>query len=79
MLIHGVPQLQLAQEVRKLIYPYGNVKAIQLVTEYPSEEFTETYHVNYTHIQSARYIFLFKKKNDIYYIQESTSKLQNQI
>ncbi|KYQ46943.1 UPF0712 protein C7orf64 like protein [Trachymyrmex zeteki] len=54
LLIHGVPQLQLAQEVRKLIYPYGNVKAIQLVTEYPSEEFTETYHVNYTHIQSAR-------------------------
>ncbi|KAG5327471.1 RBM48 protein, partial [Pseudoatta argentina] len=54
LLIHGVPQLQLAQEVRKLIYSYGNVKAIQLVTEYPSEEFTETYHVHYTRIQSAR-------------------------
>ncbi|KYM75967.1 UPF0712 protein C7orf64 like protein [Atta colombica] len=54
LLIHGVPQLQLTQEVRKLIYSYGNVKAIQLVTEYPSEEFTETYHVHYTHIQSAR-------------------------
>ncbi|KYN31602.1 UPF0712 protein C7orf64 like protein [Trachymyrmex septentrionalis] len=54
LLIHGVPQLQLAQEVKKLIYSYGNVKAIKLVTEYPLEEFTETYHVHYTHIQSAR-------------------------
>lgn len=49
--------MQLREEVGKLVYPYGDVKAIQLVTEYPSEEFTETYHVHYTYIQSARYIF----------------------
>ncbi|XP_011707095.1 PREDICTED: RNA-binding protein 48, partial [Wasmannia auropunctata] len=54
LLICGVPQLQLVEEVRKLTYPYGSVKAIHLVTEYPSEEFTETYHVHYAHIQSAR-------------------------
>jgi len=59
LLICGIPQLQLTEEVRKLIYSYGSVKAIELVIEYPSEEFTETYHVHYTHIQSARYIFLF--------------------
>ncbi|XP_012535627.1 uncharacterized protein LOC105836254 [Monomorium pharaonis] len=54
LLICGVPQLQIVEEVKKLIYPYGNVKAIQLVTEYPSEDFTETYHIHYAHIQSAR-------------------------
>ncbi|XP_071631339.1 uncharacterized protein [Temnothorax longispinosus] len=54
LLICGVPQLQLVEEVKKLICPYGSMKAIQLVTEYPSEEFTETYHVHYAHIQSAR-------------------------
>ncbi|XP_011163989.1 RNA-binding protein 48 [Solenopsis invicta] len=54
LLLCGVPQLQLGEEIKKLIYPYGSVKAIQLVTEYPSEEFTETYHIHYAHIQSAR-------------------------
>lgn len=46
--------MQLGEEVGKLVYSYGDVKAIQLVTEYPSEEFTDTYHVHYTYIQSAR-------------------------
>ncbi|KAL0126854.1 hypothetical protein PUN28_005308 [Cardiocondyla obscurior] len=54
LLICGVPQIRLAEEVKKLICLYGNVKAIQLVTDYPAEEFTETYHVHYAHIQSAR-------------------------
>jgi len=54
LLICGVPQLQLAEEVRKLTCLYGNVKTIQLVSEYPSEEFTETYHVHYACIQNAR-------------------------
>ncbi|XP_014479637.1 PREDICTED: RNA-binding protein 48 isoform X2 [Dinoponera quadriceps] len=54
LLICGVPKIKLGEEVKKLIYPYGDVKAIQLVTEYPSEEFTETYHIHYARIQSAR-------------------------
>ncbi|KAL6432891.1 hypothetical protein ACFW04_006323 [Cataglyphis niger] len=54
LLICGVPKVQLGEEVGKLVYPYGDVKAIQLVTEYPTEEFTETYHVHYARIQSAR-------------------------
>ncbi|XP_012223351.1 uncharacterized protein [Linepithema humile] len=54
LLICGVPKLQLGEEIGKLVYPYGDVKAIQLVTEYPSEEFTETYHIHYAYIQSAR-------------------------
>lgn len=55
--------MRLGEEVGKLVYPYGNVTAIQLVTEYPSEEFTETYHVHYARIQSARYIFLCQGNN----------------
>ncbi|XP_011859177.1 PREDICTED: RNA-binding protein 48 [Vollenhovia emeryi] len=54
LLICGVPQLQLAEEVRKLLCSYGDVNTIQLVTEYPSEEFTVAYHVHYARIQSAR-------------------------
>lgn len=46
--------MQLAEEIRKLVYSYGDVKAIQLVPEYPSEEFTDTYHIHYAYIQSAR-------------------------
>jgi predicted transcriptional regulator len=55
LLICGVPKLKLEKEVKKLVYAYGTVKAIQLVSEYPSEEFTETYHIHYERIQSARY------------------------
>ncbi|XP_011154770.1 uncharacterized protein LOC105192375 [Harpegnathos saltator] len=54
LLICGVPKIKLDEEVKKLVCPYGDVKAIQLVTEYPSGEFTETYHVHYARIQSAR-------------------------
>ncbi|XP_029159203.1 uncharacterized protein LOC114931386 isoform X1 [Nylanderia fulva] len=54
LLICGVPKIQLGVEMGKLVYPYGDVKAIQLVTEYPSEEFTETYYVHFARIQSAR-------------------------
>lgn len=54
MLICGVPKLRLEEEVKKLICSYGDVKAIQFITEYPSEEFTETYHIHFARIQSAR-------------------------
>ncbi|XP_032672927.1 RNA-binding protein 48 [Odontomachus brunneus] len=54
LLICGVPNIKLGEEVKKLTCPYGDIKAIQLVTEYPSEEFTETYHIHYARIQSAR-------------------------
>lgn len=60
LLLCGVPALKLGSEVERLVHPYGEVKAIELVTEYPSEEFTETYHIHYARIQSARCVyFLF--------------------
>ncbi|XP_071871731.1 uncharacterized protein isoform X3 [Bombus fervidus] len=53
-MICGVPKLQLGDEVRKLVEPYGNIKKIHVVSDYPTEEFTEAYYVQYDRIQSAR-------------------------
>lgn len=54
MLLCGIPALKLESEVERLVHSYGEVKAIELATEYPSEEFTDTYHIHYARIQSAR-------------------------
>lgn len=58
-MICGVPQLQLGEEVKKLIEPYGNIKKIHVVPDYPTEEFTDAYYVQYARIQSARFIYTF--------------------
>lgn len=55
-MICGVPKLQLDEEIKKLIEPYGCIKQIHIVPEYPTEEFTEAYYVKYARIQSARFI-----------------------
>ncbi|XP_076681701.1 RNA-binding protein 48 isoform X1 [Andrena cerasifolii] len=54
LMICGVPKLQLGEEVKKLVDPYGDVKKIHVVPDYPSEEFTEAYYIQYARIQSAR-------------------------
>ncbi|XP_015181361.1 PREDICTED: uncharacterized protein LOC107068989 isoform X2 [Polistes dominula] len=53
-MICDVPQLQLRQEIKKLICPYGAVKKVHVVSNYPTEEFTEAYHIHYQDIRSAR-------------------------
>lgn len=53
-MICGVPQLQLRQEIKKLVFPYGIVKKVHVVPDYPTEEFTEAYHIHYEDIRSAR-------------------------
>nr|XP_012141061.1 PREDICTED: uncharacterized protein LOC100879115 isoform X2 [Megachile rotundata]XP_012141062.1 PREDICTED: uncharacterized protein LOC100879115 isoform X2 [Megachile rotundata]XP_012141063.1 PREDICTED: uncharacterized protein LOC100879115 isoform X2 [Megachile rotundata] len=53
-MICGVPKLQLGEEIKKLIEPYGCIKQIHIIPEYPTEEFTEAYYVKYARIQSAR-------------------------
>lgn len=55
-MICGVPKLQLGDEVRKLIEPYGNIRKIHVVPDYPTEEFTEAYYIQYDRIQNARFI-----------------------
>ncbi|XP_014605867.1 PREDICTED: uncharacterized protein LOC106787751 isoform X1 [Polistes canadensis] len=54
LMICDVPQLQLRQEIKKLVFPYGAVKKVHVVSNYPSEEFTEAYHIHYQDIRSAR-------------------------
>ncbi|XP_078038494.1 RNA-binding protein 48-like isoform X1 [Augochlora pura] len=54
IMICGVPKLQLGEEVKKLVEPYGDVKKIHVVADYPTEEFTEAYYIQYARIQSAR-------------------------
>lgn len=53
-MICGVPQLKLRQEIKKLVFPYGIVKKVHVVSDYPTEEFTEAYHIHYEDIRSAR-------------------------
>ncbi|XP_076160286.1 uncharacterized protein LOC143143175 isoform X2 [Ptiloglossa arizonensis] len=54
LMICGVPKLQLGEEVKKLVDPYGDVKKIHVASDYPTEEFTEAYYLQYARIQSAR-------------------------
>ncbi|XP_033194595.1 uncharacterized protein LOC117159138 isoform X1 [Bombus vancouverensis nearcticus] len=54
LMICGVPKLQLGDEVRKLVEPYGNIRKIHVVSDYPTEEFTEAYYIQYDRIQNAR-------------------------
>lgn len=53
-MICGVPKLQLGEEIRKIVEPYGIIKKIHIVPDYPTEKFTEAYYVQYDRIQSAR-------------------------
>lgn len=51
-----MPKLQLLDDVKKMVIPYGSVKKIELILGYPVEEFTEAFHINFERIQSARYV-----------------------
>lgn len=59
MIICGVPKINLKDEVQRIVSPYGIVKIIEDIPDYPAEEFTETFHVRYERIQSARYQLFF--------------------
>ncbi|KZC07730.1 PREDICTED: RNA-binding protein 48 [Dufourea novaeangliae] len=54
LMICGVPKLQLGEEIKKLVKPYGDVRKIHVVPDYPTEEFTDAYYIQYGRIQSAR-------------------------
>lgn len=56
LLIRGVPELDLKKELEHLCMRYGEIKSLNLVRNYSTEEesFTEVYHVLFMRIQSAR-------------------------
>lgn len=64
-MICGVPKLQLGEEVKKLVELYGTIEKIHIVPDYPTEEFTETYYLQYVHIQNARFYILLYFTNMI--------------
>lgn len=55
LLVFGVPALGLRDEVKKLCQRYGDVAAIAPSPHEDDELFTDTFHVQYTRIVSARY------------------------
>ncbi|XP_020706752.2 RNA-binding protein 48 isoform X2 [Athalia rosae] len=65
-MIVGVPELQLHHEIEKLASPYGDIKELKKVSNYPTEEFTEAYHVHYGRIQSARIAKRFMDGKNFY-------------
>ncbi|XP_011310531.1 RNA-binding protein 48 [Fopius arisanus] len=54
LIVCGVPKINLGEEIKKLFAPYGDIKTCELLVEYPCEEFTESFHVQFERIQSAR-------------------------
>lgn len=54
LLIFGVPKINLRQELKSLLQKYGKIKYLLVSPSYPSEEFTECFHVNFENLQSAR-------------------------
>ncbi|XP_049796820.1 RNA-binding protein 48 isoform X1 [Schistocerca nitens] len=55
LLIFGVPALGLRDEVKKLCQRYGDVAAIAPSPREDDELFTDTFHVQYVRVVSARY------------------------
>ncbi|CAB3234702.1 unnamed protein product [Arctia plantaginis] len=53
LLIFGVPSLNLRQETKALFMKFGKILQFNK-TDYPSEQFTETFHAVYDTINSAR-------------------------
>uniref|UniRef100_A0A8D8V813 RNA-binding protein 48 n=1 Tax=Cacopsylla melanoneura TaxID=428564 RepID=A0A8D8V813_9HEMI len=55
LLIYGIPQIELHEEVTRLCRRYGEIKPVEYVNYEDKEEFTDVFHVTYKRIQSARF------------------------
>ncbi|KAG8238056.1 hypothetical protein J437_LFUL018017, partial [Ladona fulva] len=55
LLVVGVPALGLQDDLRRVCTRYGDVKSLAFVPGYSDEEFTDSYHIQYSRIQSARH------------------------
>ncbi|XP_067934145.1 RNA-binding protein 48-like [Watersipora subatra] len=54
LLIQGVPSIGIAKELHATCLAHGNVSALSVLEDYPSEQFTKTYLLKYENINSAR-------------------------
>jgi RNA-binding protein 48 len=55
VLIHGVPGIAVAAELKTLCEKYGSIEEIRLVNDYPSDKFCEVYYVRFHLLQAARH------------------------
>lgn len=55
MIINGVPAIKIESELERLCLKYGDVECLQLLRDYPREEYTEVYLLKYHTIRSARF------------------------
>ncbi|XP_067864899.1 RNA-binding protein 48 [Heterodontus francisci] len=61
LLIQGVPAVGVMKELIELLALYGTIEEYSVLHEYPAEDFTEVYHIQYQRLQSAR---IAKRKQD---------------
>ncbi|XP_071539934.1 uncharacterized protein [Panulirus ornatus] len=55
IIINGVPAIKIVSELQRLCLKYGDIECLQLLPEYPHEEYTEVYLLKYHKIRSARF------------------------
>lgn len=61
LLIQGVPAISVTNELENLCLTYGSVEQFNILPDYPTEKFCQTYHVKFRTMQSARFA---KRKMD---------------
>ena len=54
LLILGVPKLDINKELHATCAAFGEITALTVLSDYPSEEFTRTHLLKYSNINSAR-------------------------
>lgn len=55
LVLSGVPAIKIQTELERLCLRYGDVGLLQILPNYPQEEFAEAYVVKYNNIKSARF------------------------
>lgn len=56
LLILGVPKLDISKELHATCAAFGEITALSVLDDYPSEQFTKTHLLKYSNINSARFV-----------------------
>ncbi|KAK7022018.1 RNA-binding protein 48 [Halocaridina rubra] len=55
LIIAGVPSIKILAELQRECFRYGGIEALEMIPDYPREEYTEVYLVKYRNIKCARF------------------------
>lgn len=55
LIVNGVPAIKIGSELESLCLRYGDVQVLDILPDYPCEEYTEVYLLKYRNIKSARF------------------------